>query len=277
MGLGKYLKQKILVLYAKMVREKATPEYIARGWAIGMFCGCAIPFGLQLPISIPAAFILKGSKIGSVLGTLLTNHVTIWFIYPVQCYVGNKLIGGHLSYAAVKEKMARVIAEKSYEALLSLGGELAASFFIGGALMALVFTPLTYRGVKSLVIRRRARKEKKQKNPPQGENNKMDKALELFTASPRKHNCAQATACGLGHDELYAQLAACGGGKAPEGRCGALHAAMLIAGEARAEQIRKSFVAELGAETCAELKRSLGIPCAKCVETAVKLAEKLGK
>ncbi len=105
----------------------------------------------------------------------------------------------------------------------------------------------------------------------------MNKALELFTASPRMHNCAQAVACGLGRDELYAPLATCGGGRAPEGRCGALHAAMLLAGEARAQELRRRFVAELGGETCAELKRTFRIPCEKCVETAARLAEELGK
>ena len=101
----------------------------------------------------------------------------------------------------------------------------------------------------------------------------MNKALEFFTATPRSHNCAQATACGLGHEELFAPLANCGGGRAPEGRCGALHAAMLISGEACAEEIRRRFVAELGSEKCAELKRVLAVPCAKCVETAARLAE----
>ena len=52
-----------LKLYTKMVGEKATPEYIARGWAIGMFYGCMIPFGFQLMLSIPTSFALKGSKI----------------------------------------------------------------------------------------------------------------------------------------------------------------------------------------------------------------------
>jgi len=158
MKLGKYLKRKYLELYAKMVREKASPEFIARGWAIGMFCGCAIPFGFQLPVSIPAAFVLKGSKIGSIVGTLLTNHVTIWFIYPVQCYVGNRLIGGNLSYANVKSAMIELINEQSFRKLLSLGPDLTKSFFVGGALLAAVMTPLTYYGVKALVIRRRARK-----------------------------------------------------------------------------------------------------------------------
>ena len=169
MNPGRYLKQKILILYAKMVREKASPEFIARGWAIGMFYGCAIPFGFQLLLSVPTALLLKGSKLGSMVGTLITNHFSIWIIYPVQCYVGNRLIGGRLSYAAIRDAMAQLINEKSYRALLNLGGELATSFFVGGALMALVFTPLTYWGVKALVIRRRARKSKAGKTPRQEE------------------------------------------------------------------------------------------------------------
>lgn len=169
MKLGKFLKRKYLELYAKMVREKASPEYIARGWAIGMFCGCAIPFGLQLPVSIPSAFILKGSKIGSVLGTLLTNHFTIWVIYPIQCYVGNRLIGGSLSYDSVKAAMDQLIDEQSVRKLLELGPDLTKSFFVGGALLAAVMTPITYYGVKNLVIRRRAHKRKAAENAA-GEN-----------------------------------------------------------------------------------------------------------
>ncbi len=155
-----WFKRKILRFYCKIVREKATPEYIARGWAIGMFFGCTIPFGFQLLCSIPTAFLLKGSKIGATFGTLLTNQVTIFFIYPVQCWVGNHLIGGSLSYAASKAAMAEVLREQSYDALLKLGAELAGAFFIGGLLLAAITTPLTYWGVKQLIISYRQRKTK---------------------------------------------------------------------------------------------------------------------
>ena len=159
MELGKYLKRKYLILCAKMVREKASPEFIARGWAIGMFYGCAIPFGFQLILSIPTSFLLKGSKIGAIVGTFITNHFSIFVIYPVQCIVGNRLIGGSLKWRQVSDAMNALIKEQSYSKLLSLGGQLVASFFIGGILFALVMTPLTYFGVKSLVVRRRARKK----------------------------------------------------------------------------------------------------------------------
>ncbi|MBQ6351755.1 MAG: hypothetical protein IJJ28_00625, partial [Lentisphaeria bacterium] len=72
--------------------------------------------------------------------------------------------------------------------------------------------------------------------------------------------------------DLLPELAVCGGGRAPGGVCGALHAAMLIAGPGRAEAVREAFVAELRSDKCAELKRVHNIPCARCVETAARLA-----
>ncbi len=159
MGVAKYLYRKYLGLCARIVREKASPEYIARGWAIGMFFGCASPFGAQLVLSIPLAFVLKGSKIGAALGTLLTNHFTIFIIYPVQCWVGNRLLGGNLSFPEIRSALANVIREQSFEALFKIGGDLVAAFFVGGMLMAAVLTPLTYFGVKKLVIHRRSRKK----------------------------------------------------------------------------------------------------------------------
>ena len=101
----------------------------------------------------------------------------------------------------------------------------------------------------------------------------MNKAVEVFSAIPRKYNCAQSVAAGSGRDDLVPQLAACGGGKAPGGRCGALHAAMLIAGEDKAAEVREKFVAATGSEFCKALKQEFKVPCAKCVETAAALAE----
>ena len=156
------MRRKCLRMYAKIVREKATPEYIARGWAIGMFYGCLIPFGFQLICSIPTAFLLKGSKIGATAGTFFTNHFSIFIIYPAQCWVGSKIMGGSLSWNAAVQAMEALLKEQSYQALLSLGRELIAAFFIGGALLTAVMTPLTYWFVKRIVVALRNRKANKE-------------------------------------------------------------------------------------------------------------------
>ena len=151
------IKSALRNLYLKMVGEEATPAFIARGWAIGMFYGCLIPFGFQLLLSIPTAIILRGSKIGATLGTFISNHFTVFVIYPAQCYVGSKLLGNGLSYDSIKDAMINVIHQHTWDSLLQCGTDLVASFFVGGALFAAVMTPITYFGVKHIVQKKRAR------------------------------------------------------------------------------------------------------------------------
>ncbi len=164
---GQWFKKKWRKFYLKIVREKASPEYIARGWSIGMFFGCLIPIGGQLICSIPAAFLLKGSKIGAVLGTFITNQVTVFFIYPVQCYAGAKLIGLNLSYGDIKLKLKDIVSASDFsefvDAAKSLAGDLTIAFFVGGAIMAFVLTPITYIAVKKMVIGYRIQLEKRRR------------------------------------------------------------------------------------------------------------------
>ena len=53
----------------------------------------------------------------------------------------------------IKKALASVLHEQSWAALMSLGWELIISFFIGGALLTAIMTPLTYFFVKMLVNR----------------------------------------------------------------------------------------------------------------------------
>lgn len=149
------LRKYLAALHDKMVREPLPPEDIAAGWALGMFVGCAIPFGLQLIVSIPLSIMMRVSKIGATLGTFITNPVTIFFIYPAQTYVVDHLLfRGTLSFTSLLEM------EWTREAVLKLGAEIIASFFLGGILLAIVMTPITYIAVKRLVIAYRGRKKK---------------------------------------------------------------------------------------------------------------------
>jgi uncharacterized protein (DUF2062 family) len=140
-------------LKEKMAAEPLSPERVAAGWALGMFVGCAVPFGMQLVISVPLAVLARISKIGASVGTLITNPVTIFFIYPAQTYVINRLFfGGSLSW----ERLVQV--EWTWEAVKRLGFDAVASFFIGGVMLACIMTPITYFGVKALVKAHRSAK-----------------------------------------------------------------------------------------------------------------------
>ena len=143
-------------LREKMVHDPLPPEDIAAGWALGVFVGCAVPFGLQLIISIPLAMMMRVSKIGATLGTFITNPVSIFFIYPAQTFVVNRLLfGGSLTYS----KLANT--EWTWAAVRRLGAEVMASFFLGGFLLAIVLTPIAYFAVKRVVVRSRAWRAKR--------------------------------------------------------------------------------------------------------------------
>lgn len=152
MSLGGYWRS----LREKMVKDPLPPEDVAAGWALGMFIGCTVPFGLQLLVSVPLAVMMRVSKIGATVGTFITNPVSIFFIYPAQTWLAFKILFGDREMGELPEEWTR-------ETVMSLSGPVTASFFIGGLIFAAVLTPLTYFTVKKIVVSRRRRAVRKGK------------------------------------------------------------------------------------------------------------------
>ena len=147
----RWLKAKLSELYDKIVKERKSAEFIARGWALGVFVGSVIPFGIQIYIALPLSFLLKGSKIGALTGTLISNPLTILFLYPAQCWMGSRLLGKDISWEAISDAMKGVLTQQDWSSLSQLSGHLVTSFFAGGLMLAAVCTPLTYFFVLHLV------------------------------------------------------------------------------------------------------------------------------
>lgn len=157
-------------IYVKLVKQSGSPDYIARGVAIGFMVGMVIPFGLQMPIAILLALILKAAKIPSLACTWVTNHITIFFIYPIQCWIGSYLIGNPLQLAKLEKQLENVINEQTWASLNALGGQLIAAFFAGGFLFGIIlavpgyffslYWVKKYRELKELKLKRRREKLK---------------------------------------------------------------------------------------------------------------------
>lgn len=101
-----------------------------------------------------------------------------------------------------------------------------------------------------------------------------NRAVELFTAVPKLHNCAQAVAAGSGREDLVPELSVCGAGRAPQGLCGALHAALQLIKSENQNALKDEFSASAGALTCREIKGITKYPCSECVRLAANLVEK---
>ena len=139
-------------LKAKMVKDPLPPEDVAAGWALGPFVGCAVPFGLQLIVSVPLALMMRVSKIGATLGTLITNPVTIFIIYPAQTWAVNRLLfGGSLTFQRLMDM------EWTWHSVRRLGAEAMVSFFLGGLALGMILSPITYFLVRRLVLRYRSK------------------------------------------------------------------------------------------------------------------------
>ena len=147
----RWIKEKFSELYGKIVKERKPAAFIARGWALGVCIGSVIPFGFQVYIALPLSFLLRCSKVGALTGTLITNPVSIVFLYPAQCWIGSRLIGRSLSWEDVTKAMGDVLANQDWATLMKLSSDLVASFFVGGFLLAAVATPVAYFAVLAMV------------------------------------------------------------------------------------------------------------------------------
>lgn len=100
----------------------------------------------------------------------------------------------------------------------------------------------------------------------------------------KKHNCAQAVIAGFKEkfsldDGLVETFAAHGGGKAPEGCCGALYAASHILkrnGSSEIDNCNEDFIKAAGSTKCREIRAMKKLTCAGCVEKASEILEEIG-
>ncbi len=104
-----------------------------------------------------------------------------------------------------------------------------------------------------------------------------EQALKVFRQPPERLNCAQAVLHAwrevAGDTSIpLSDLTAFGGGRAPGGLCGALHAACLVAPR-RAETLKSAFAARLGSLYCKELRAAGDHRCAVCVAEAAELLD----
>lgn len=104
-----------------------------------------------------------------------------------------------------------------------------------------------------------------------------ESAVDHFTA--RRGNCAQAVALAWGdkrniQNGLPEQFTGFGGGRAPGGLCGALHAARELVGPEKKEKLTEQFKNQAAGHTaCRSIRKNKIMPCTDCVGLAAALLE----
>jgi hypothetical protein len=99
--------------------------------------------------------------------------------------------------------------------------------------------------------------------------------LKVFRQPPDRLNCAQSIVYAWRETSrdtttTVAELKPFGSGRSPEGLCGSLYAACLLAPN-RAEELKAAFAARLGSLYCKEIRAAKKHPCAECVAQAADM------
>lgn len=105
------------------------------------------------------------------------------------------------------------------------------------------------------------------------------KAEEYFHQAPKNYNCAQSVLKAfqeeMGIEEaMIEDFMKMGGGRAPQGTCGALYAANILLEMKGIAPVDEQFAQVAGASTCKEIKGGSKFPCQECVRLAGELVEK---
>src|ERR1035437_1299376 len=102
-------------------------------------------------------------------------------------------------------------------------------------------------------------------------------ALQRFRRPPERMNCAEAVL--YAYQKISGDIAIAisnmkrlGGGRAPGGLCGALHAACTVAPD-RAERLKARFAEIAGSVVCKEIRRAKQHPCEFCVSESAEILE----
>ena len=87
------LQKQAYRIYQRFIKLKGAPREIALGFALGLMIGMTPFLGAHFVACIAVSSILGWSKIAAMVGVNITNVFTAPLIYPINYWVGAKLVG----------------------------------------------------------------------------------------------------------------------------------------------------------------------------------------
>lgn len=146
------VRTKTIRTFHRLSRINGTPREIALGAALGILIGMTPFWGLQIALSLFLSSLLGWNRIACIIGANITNVATAPLIYPLNYWVGMRLVG----FSEGARWPARLDASGILE-LITQSPRILADLSIGGLILAIPLAVggyiLAYRG--SLLYRRR--------------------------------------------------------------------------------------------------------------------------
>lgn len=144
-------RERFSQMLVRMRQLEGNPHYIALGMAVGIFVSITPIIPLQTVVAVALGFLVRGSKSAAVLGTWLSNPLTIPVVYYANYKLGCTLLG--------YPKTLDSIAFDSFSQLMELGLEVTWAMIVGGVVIGAILGVVAYFATFRIfiTIRRRAR------------------------------------------------------------------------------------------------------------------------
>ncbi len=143
------IKRTIRYYYFRFIRLKGNPQYLAKGTAIGVFLGITPIMPFHTILNIFVTFVTRTSTIAAMLASVVVcNPFTYIPQYYLSIIIGNAVTPYTFTWDRMKLVLDILLAKpgllESVNALTGLGYEAAIVLVIGGSLLALPFTIISY-------------------------------------------------------------------------------------------------------------------------------------
>lgn len=126
----------------RLIRLQATPDEVAKGFALGILIGMTPTFGFQIVLAVFFAFLLKENKLAAIIGVFITNPVTAPFIYALEYESGRLLLG--MDHAKFPDAL-------TFSALVGLGWDVLLPLCLGSLIYGTLCAGLSYALVLRLI------------------------------------------------------------------------------------------------------------------------------
>lgn len=138
--------------YLKFLRLQGDPKSLARGIAIGIFIGITPTVPLHTVLILGFCLLFRASKVAGILASIIVSNPLTFFIqYYFSWLVGTAIFPGLLSWQRLQEMMDVLSTASGYDgfksslsAISALGFDAITVLVVGGTLLALPFTALSY-------------------------------------------------------------------------------------------------------------------------------------
>jgi uncharacterized protein (DUF2062 family) len=129
------IERSLRYLYLRFLRLRGSAKDVARGMALGVFIGITPTMGVQMPIALFFAMLLKENKIAALIGVWISNPMTAIPIYTYNFKIGKYLLG------TPDIKMPRFT---SLHDVLELGHDFLMPLFVGSIISGIFSAAIAY-------------------------------------------------------------------------------------------------------------------------------------